>query len=152
VRTLAFSTDTAKMSWLVVEGSQRGPKLSSLKLERVKLPPDIETGEGLCKLIQTLVLLINAQAPKQIAILQPGSSRFNNTSAVRIKVEAAVQIAAAQKGIPLHLVHPVSISSYKKRLEKAQKSLEALLNNGEAFSPREMGDVICIGVMKLPND
>jgi hypothetical protein len=42
-------------------------------------------------------MLMDTQNPKQIAVLQPGKSKFNNTSPVRIKVEAALQIAAAQK-------------------------------------------------------
>jgi hypothetical protein len=97
-------------------------------------------------------MLMDTQNPKQIAVLQPGKSKFNNTSPVRIKVEAALQIAAAQKAIPLHLVSPISVSAYKKKLEKAESSIEVILNGGKAFSPIGMGDVICIGVVKLPRD
>jgi hypothetical protein len=151
VRTLAFSTDTQRMSWLMVEGSQSEPKLVSSKLERIKLPADIEDGTGLCTLIKTLSLLIDSQLPKQIALLQPGKSRFNNASSIRIKVEATLQIAAAQKGIPLHLVSPNTTVHYKRKLEKAETSLEAILNDGKAFSVSDMGDVICVGVVKLPH-
>jgi Holliday junction resolvasome RuvABC endonuclease subunit len=151
VRTLAFATDTVKMSWLIIEGSQSEPKLGSAKLERIKLPADVAEGTGLCSLIQTLSLLIDAQSPKPIAILQAVKSKFNNTSSARIKVEAALQIAAAQKSIPLHLVSPTTTTNYKKKLEKANKSLEGIFNGGEVFSPREMGDVICVGVIKLPH-
>jgi hypothetical protein len=152
VRTLAFSSDTERLSWLVVEGFQSSPKLVSQKLERIKLPSNIDNGEGLCSLIRTLGLLIDSQTPKQIAVLQPGKSKFNNTSSVRIKVEAALQIAAAQKNIPLHLVSPMSVTAHGKKLEKAELSLEAVTNGGKSFSPIAMSDVICTGVIKLPRE
>ena len=151
MRTLAFSTSTDKMSWLMIEGSHSKPKLISTKLERIKFPADIGEGAGLLGLIKTLGLLIDAQSPQQIAILQPGKSKFNNASPVRFKVEAILQIAAAQKGIATYLVSPLTVSAYIKKLAKGEKSIEELINGGQAFSPREMGDVICAGVAKLPN-
>ncbi len=152
MRTLAFSSDTEKLNWLIVEGFYSSPKLVSQKLERIKLPSNIEEGEGLCSLIRTLGLLIDTQTPKQVAVLQPGKSKFQNTSFVRIKIEAALQIAATQKNVPLHLVSPVSVSAYKKKLDKAGLSLEAVLNDGRRFSPIVMSDVICAGAIKLPHE
>jgi len=152
MRTIAFVSDTEKLSWLIVEGSHPDPKIVSKKLERIKLPSDIDQGEGLCSLIRTLSLLIDTETPEQIAVLQPGKSKFNNTAPVRIKVEAALQIAAAQKSIPLHLVSPLTVSAYKKKLEKNESSVEAHLHGGQPFSPVAMGDVVCVGVVKLPRD
>lgn len=151
MKTLAFSTNTERMSWLIVEGTHSSPKVASARLEHIKLPFDVQLGSGLCSIIQTLSLLIDTQNPKQITILQPGRARFNNASSVRIKVEAALQIAAAQKAIPLYLVSPMRVSAYKKRLARSGSSIETLLNGGRAFTPREMGDVICVGIAKLPN-
>ncbi|NYF79827.1 hypothetical protein [Granulicella arctica] len=151
MRTIAFSTDTEKMSWLIVDGSHSEPQLVSTKLERIKFPVDIDEGAGLLGLIKTLGLLIDAQNPKQIAILQPGKSKFNNASPIRFKVEAALQVAAVQKGIAVCLVSPLTVSAYKKKLAKAEKTIEGLVNGGQPFSPRETGDVICAGVVRLPN-
>ncbi len=151
MRTLAFSTDTEKMSWLIVEGSRSKPKLVSAKLERIKFPADINEGSGLLSIVKTLGLLIDAQNPQQIAILQPGKSKFNNASPIRFKVEAALQVAAAQKGIATCLVSPLTVSAYKKKLAQSDGSVEGLINEGNAFSPREMGDVICAGIVRLPN-
>jgi hypothetical protein len=150
VRTLAFSSDTLRLSWLIVEGSQASPRLISPKLERIQLPADVKEGSGLWSLTQTLGLLIDTEKPEQIAVLQPGKSKFNNNSTVRIKVEAVLQIAAAQRNIPLHLVSPNAVSNHKKKLQNANTSLEDIFNKGEAFSPSAMGDVICVGVVKLP--
>jgi hypothetical protein len=152
VRTLAFLTGTEKISWLILDGTKDTPKVISVRLERIRLPADVEEGKGLCSLVQTVSLLIDAQHPKQISILQPGKSKFNNTSSTRIKTEAALQIAAAQKGVPVHLVSPITTTKYRKKLEESGKSLESTLNGGGPFSPREMGDVICAGVVRLPHE
>jgi hypothetical protein len=152
VKTLAIATSTEKISWMIVDGTKSAPKIVSAKLARIKLPADIEDGSGLCSLIQNLGLLIDAQCPKQISILQPGKSQFNNSSSIRIKTEAAVQIAAAQKGVPVHLVSPITTTRYRKKLEDDGKSLESTFNGGVPFSPRETGDVVCVGVIKLPNE
>ncbi len=151
MRTLAFLTDTLKLSWLVLDGSRESPKLLGDKLERIKYPADIGAGSGLCSIIQTVGLLIDKETPEQIVVLQPGKSKFNNNSSVRSKVEAALQIAAAQRNIELYLVSSKSIATYQKKLAANGQSLESLLNGGKPFSPVETMDAICAAVLKLPN-
>lgn len=102
--------------------------------------------------LKHLEMLFQTEKPKRIVVLQAGKSRFNNTSPKRIKVEAAVQIAAANRQIDAQLVSPATIAAKKKRLEKEKTSMEKLFNSGNEFGSKDLSDAVGAGFESLPTE
>lgn len=112
---------------------------------------NVSDGAGLATLFKTLCSLIEHEAPDEIAILQAGKAKFGNSSSVRIKVEAVIQLAADHCKVACQLVAPQTLRTKEKKFSSiAGKTPEVVFNAGAPFTPKVMNDAVLTGWTQLP--
>jgi hypothetical protein len=151
MKILAALTTSTSVSLICVRGSQKNPSFVEAQIQRCSLPNSEDEGKRLSTMLATIRALITDKAPDHIAILQAGNSKFGNSSQVRPKIEALIQIAAADDGRKCEIVHPVSLKAREKKFEKiVGSSLEIAFNDGGDFSSKEKRSLALLGWSQLP--
>ncbi len=151
MKVLGVLPSTTGVLWAVLEGSRKRPTLVTLDTKGQKLPADEDQTQKLHKLKNLVVAFLNERKIEKVCIVVSGPLRHGGAPSLRPKVEAIVQIAAAERAIPVELVQPASLRAKEKKFAEitGDETPEACLNAGDPFVPQDFKEAVLVGWLGL---
>ena len=137
------------IQWALLDGSPEQPTLIQLPTKTQRLPNTVVDGQYLRSVYKLVRTFFQEQSIERVCLLQALNAKFR-ASPARIKIEAVVQMAADELGIPAATVAPQTLRAREKRFgETAGDSPEAVFNNGTDFTPKPWRDAVLVAWVGL---
>jgi hypothetical protein len=151
MRVLGVCTSPEDIKWALASGTNDAPHLEGTDRKSQRLPDSEDETLKLIGLVRFVSTLLKEKQVEKVVIASAGYSPFRGPSPARVKVECAVQLAAAEIGLPAELVAAATLRAKEKRLvEETGHSPEELLNQSKEFSPRAWRDAAIAAWVGLP--
>jgi hypothetical protein len=147
MKVLGVVPGSSDLKWALVDGVRASPILLSIPTKGQKLPSDPVEGRALQSLYRLISTFLTEQGVCRVCILHAGNSQFGGPSALRVKAEGILQLAAADSGITALSIPPQTLRAREKRfVEETGGTPEAILNAGDAFVPKPWRDAVLNGM------
>lgn len=150
MRVLGVTPSSVDVSWALIEGTRAAPALVNIESTKQKFPTTQSETQILQDLYHFASSFLKSQSIEKVCILQAGISKFGKSSAVRIKTEAAFQLACAESNIPVVIVAPQTLRALEKKFQAITGDMpEQILNGGEEFKPKPWKDAVMVAWIGL---
>lgn len=138
------------LTFAMVTVDKDGPVLCDVPEEVIKFPAAEDSPEHLRNVRDRASVFIKNTGPDEIRILKAGSNPKGNVSPVRIKTEAAVEIAAIDSDTNVALVAPQTLAADMKRADKrGDPAIESRL--GRKLSSEDKRTAAWLASMEIKN-
>src|ERR1035441_5453871 len=104
MRVLGVCTSPDDIKWALASGTNDAPHLEGTDRKSQRLPDSEDETLKLIGLVRFVSTLLKEKQVEKVVIASAGYSPFRGPSPARVKVECAVQLAAAEIGLPAELV------------------------------------------------
>lgn len=151
MKVLGVCTSTDDIKWALASGTTEAPQLEGTDRKTQRLPDSEDETAKLIGLVRFVSTLLKEKQVERVVIASVGYSQFRGPSPARIKIECAVQLAAAEIGLPVELLAAPTLRAREKRIAlETGHSAEELLNKSKAFSPQTWRDAVIAAWVGLP--
>ena len=147
MKVLGVEASTKGVNLAILEGTRKRPSLVKLATKTQKLANDDDEAIALHKFYKLIRAFLDEKKVEKVAILAAGVRRFGGAPSLRPKIEAVVQLAAAERAIPVEMVSPNTLRSEEKKFADAtgEENPEQCFNDGEPFVPKDWKDAVLVG-------
>ena len=150
MRVLGVTSSSTDLRWALMEGTRGDPALLECEPKTQRLVLDGDESQRLLALKNLVKSRIRDHDVTKISICRAGRSQYQASSPSRVKAECVVQIAAAESTVDIELVSPQTLRAQEKRFsDYAGDTPEAVLNDGDNFSPRPWRDAVLVAWIGL---
>lgn len=154
LRVLGIDPGLASTGFGVVEAAPGGRDARTIAMGAIRTRPKQPRAERLAEIAQRVGALIEEHEPDEVAVEQQYVAQ-NVRSAMAIgEVRAAVMVAAASRGLPVHEYTPTAVKEAvagygRATKEQVQQMVMAQLELKEEPSPLDVSDALAIALTRL---
>lgn len=150
MKVLGVTPSPTDVSWALIEGTRTTPAIVNIESTKQKFPTTQSETQILQNLYHFASSFLKSQSIEKVCILQAGISKFGKASAIRVKAEAAFQLACAESNIPVAIISPQTLRAQEKKFQAITGDMpEQILNGGEEFKPKPWKDAVMIAWIGL---